>query len=123
MAHFYYNIRRILKHEHIFRLLTRHYFYCNCRNCFSTCLYFSYRRVLIMDNVTKILNSNGKIFTVTFIKKDGSLRVLNGRLGVTKHLKGGLSTLNPLEYITVYDLQSKGYRAINRSTIIDVKGL
>jgi len=48
---------------------------------------------------------------------------LNGRLGVTKHLKGGLSTLNPLEYITVYDLQSKGYRAINRSTIIDVKGL
>jgi hypothetical protein len=76
-----------------------------------------------MDNVTKILNSNGKIFTVTFIKKDGSLRVLNGRLGVTKHLKGGLSTLNPLEYITVYDLQSKGYRAINRSTIIDVKGL
>lgn len=123
MAHFYYNTRRILKHEYIFRLLTRHYFCCNCRNCFSTCLYFSHWRILIMDNVTKILNSNGKIFTVTFLKKNGSLRVLNGRLGVTKHLKGGLSTLNPLEYITVYDLQSKGYRAINRSTIIDVKGV
>ena len=76
-----------------------------------------------MDYVTKILNSNGKIFTVTFLKKDGSLRVINGRLGVTKYLKGGSSTLNPADYITVYDLQSKGYRAINKSTIIEVKGL
>jgi hypothetical protein len=76
-----------------------------------------------MEFVDKILNSNGKIFTVTFIKKDGSTRVLNGRLGVTKHLKGGVSTLDPDQYITVYDLQSEGYRAINRATIIDVKGL
>jgi hypothetical protein len=76
-----------------------------------------------MDYVTKILESNGRIFTVTFLKKDGTIRTLNGRIGVTKYLKGGTSTLNPEEYITVYDLQSKGYRAINRSTIIDVKGL
>ena len=76
-----------------------------------------------MDYATKILNSNGKIFTVTFLKKDGSLRVLNGRLGVTKYLKGGSSTLNPADYITVYDLQSKGYRAVNKSSIIDLKGL
>jgi hypothetical protein len=80
-------------------------------------------RMSKMDYVTKILNSNGKIFTVTFLKKDGSLRVINGRLGVTKYLKGGSSTLNPADYITVYDLQSKGYRAINKSTIIEVKGL
>jgi len=76
-----------------------------------------------MNHIEKILNSKGKIFTVTFTKKDGTTRVMNCRLGVTKHLKGGESTLNPNEYITVYDMQNKGYRAINRQTIIDVKGL
>lgn len=79
--------------------------------------------VLNQSAIDKILNSNGKIFSVTFIKKDGSLRTLNGRLGVTKHLKGGSSTLNPAQYITVYDLQSKAYRAVNKFTIQSVKGL
>jgi len=73
--------------------------------------------------IEKILNSNGKIFTVTFIKKDGSLRTLNGRLGVTKHLKGGSSTLDPNQYITVFDLKTKAYRAVNKFTIQSVKGL
>lgn len=70
----------------------------------------------------KLLNTNGKIVTVTFTKKDGSIRVMNCRLGVTKHLKGGSSTLDPNKYITVYDLQSKGYRAISKDQILDIKG-
>jgi hypothetical protein len=61
--------------------------------------------------------------TIKFIKKDGSLRVMNCRLGVTKHLKGGTSTLNPDKFITVYDLKSEGYRAINKESILDVKGV
>ena len=44
--------------------------------------------------IEKILNSNGKIFTVTFIKKDGSIRELNGRLGVIKHLNQDLYLLD-----------------------------
>lgn len=64
-----------------------------------------------------ILGSEGKILTVTFTKKDGSVRTLNGRLGVVKHLKGGTSTLNPDKFITIYDMQAQGYRAINRETI------
>jgi hypothetical protein len=64
--------------------------------------------------------SNGKILSVTFIKKDGTLRVMNGRLGVTKHLRGGTSTLDASKYITLYDLQSEGYRAVNRKTIVSV---
>jgi len=71
----------------------------------------------------KLLNTNGKIVTVTFTKKDGSIRIMNCRLGVTKHLKGGESTLNPDKYITVYDLQSKGYRAIAKDQILDIKGV
>jgi len=31
----------------------------------------------------------GKFFTIKFVKKNGELRELNGRLGVKKHLKGG----------------------------------
>ena len=64
--------------------------------------------------------TKGKFFTVVFIKKDGSTRSMNCRLGVTKHLKGGLSTLNPEQYLTVYDVQSEGYRAVNLSTIVSV---
>lgn len=30
----------------------------------------------------------GKFFTVTFIKKDGTIRKMNARLGVTKGLTG-----------------------------------
>ena len=67
-----------------------------------------------------LLNSGGKFITVTFTKKDGTLRTLTGRLGVTKHLKGGVSTLNPDQYVTIYDVQNSGYRAVNRSTIQSV---
>lgn len=68
-----------------------------------------------------LLASDGKFVTVTFIKKDGTERVLNGRLGVKKHLKGGVSTLDPAKFVTIYDIQNKGYRAVNRETITSVK--
>jgi hypothetical protein len=67
----------------------------------------------------KILQSNGKIFTVKFIKKDGTIRKLNGRLGVEKYLKGGNCTLSKEKFIIVYDLQAKGYRAVNKDSIVD----
>lgn len=76
-----------------------------------------------MNKVERILNSNGKIFTVTFVKKDGSIRVLNGRLGVTKHLKGGACTIDKDKFIIVYDLKSEGYRAIDKDAILDVVGV
>ena len=67
-----------------------------------------------------ILSSGGKFVSVTFVKKDGSLRTLTGRLGVTKHLKGGVSTLDPNQYITIFDVVNKGYRAVNRGAIQSV---
>lgn len=77
----------------------------------------------MMNKVERILNSKGKIFTVTFVKKDGSIRVLNGRLGVTKHLKGGACTLDKDKFIIVYDLKSEGYRSIDKDAILDVVGV
>ena len=62
-----------------------------------------------------------KIFTVTFEKKDGTMRVLNGKLGVTKHLKGGKKGYDYKHLITVFDLKKKGYRTVNLDTITEIK--
>ena len=67
-----------------------------------------------------VLESNGKFVTIEFIKKDGSLRKINGRLGVKAPLKGGKSTLDASQYITIYSMADQGYRAINRDTIKSV---
>lgn len=67
-----------------------------------------------------ILKSAGRFVTVTFTKKSGEVRTLTGRMGVTKHLKGGVSTLDSTKFITIFDMVNKGYRAINRETIKSV---
>jgi hypothetical protein len=61
----------------------------------------------------------GKIFTVKFTKKDGSIRTLNGRLGVKRHLRGGKIRYNASEKnnVIVYDLKNKGYRTLNLSSL------
>jgi hypothetical protein len=66
-------------------------------------------------------NSNGKMLAVTFIKKDGTERVLNGRIGVTKYIKGVGTKNKSDEFISIYDVQAKGYRSVNRSTIVAVR--
>ena len=74
----------------------------------------------IMNISDFVAQSNGKFISVEFIKKDGSLRKLNGRTGVIKHLKGGKSTVDHAKYMVLYDTVSAGYRCINRSTIVSV---
>lgn len=65
-------------------------------------------------------NTNGKFFTVTFLKKDGTVRVMNCRTGVTKALKGGRSTVNSSKYLVVYEMASKGYRSIDKDSILNI---
>jgi hypothetical protein len=66
----------------------------------------------------------GKFFTVTFIKKDKSIRVLTGRLGVKKHLKGGVSTTSHLDkYLCVYEPKSKSYKNVNLETVLELNAL
>jgi len=63
--------------------------------------------------VKMIQESNGKMFGILFEKRtDGSLREMNCRTGVTKHLKGGQSTIRNKNLISVYDVQKAGYRCI-----------
>jgi hypothetical protein len=63
---------------------------------------------------------NGKIFSVTFVKKDGSLRKMTARLGVKKNLKGVGLKFDPAEknLLVVFDMHKRAYRMINLKTII-----
>jgi hypothetical protein len=65
-----------------------------------------------------------KIFSAEFVKKDGSIRKIVGRTGVTKHLKPNAKpqAYKPSErgYVTIYDFQKKDYRLINVQTLIKV---
>lgn len=64
-----------------------------------------------------------EIFTITFTKKNGEERVMNCRLGVTKHLKGGELKHNPDDYnhLIVFDMQKKGYRTVSLDTVTIIK--
>jgi ethanolamine utilization cobalamin adenosyltransferase len=69
-----------------------------------------------------VLAQEGKIFTVQFIKKDGTERTLTGRLGVTKYLVGGENTVaHKPEYLTVFDMQKVGYRNVNLDTVMALR--
>lgn len=74
-----------------------------------------------VDQLRQLVGS--KIFTVEFIKKDGTNRVMNCRLDVTKHLKGGTMKHDPreLNHIVVFDMQKLAYRTINVNTLVKIK--
>lgn len=63
--------------------------------------------------------SEGRIFNVKFIKKDGSLRSMNARLGVKKYLKGTGMRYNALSrgLLPVFDMTKQSYRMINLNTV------
>ena len=75
---------------------------------------------IIIDTL-KSLEKSGKFFTISFMKKDGSERILTGRFGVKKHLHDGKATVDVNKYYIVYDIINKGYRAVNRNTINWIK--
>lgn len=69
-----------------------------------------------------IKDSNGKIFKVSFIKKDGTKRDMIARTSVRKGLKGGVNTTAAYDkYVTVYDMSKYQYRNINVETIYAMK--
>lgn len=67
--------------------------------------------------------TNGHVFSVTFIKKDGSERDMTCRLGVKKHLRGGERAYDPADYdlLCVFDMAKEAYRSISLNTLKRVK--
>jgi hypothetical protein len=70
-----------------------------------------------------IFNTKGKIFSVQFIKKDGSIRDMNARRHVKKGVTGVGMSYDPAEYnlIPCFDMANDGFRMINASTIQKLK--
>jgi len=68
-----------------------------------------------------IHNTNGQIFSSVFVKKNGDLRIMTGRLKVTKHLTENAKPrpYDPNKYnlICLFDMINKGYRMINIETL------
>jgi hypothetical protein len=67
--------------------------------------------------------SKGKVFTATFRKRDGTLRVMNCRVGVTKGVTGKGMAYDPNlnGMIPVFDMQANDWRMLNLSTTIRLK--
>ncbi len=81
-------------------------------------------------NITKeqaaeiVRGTNGKFFTVAFVKKDGSDRVITGRTGVKYDLKGGVNTcahiqsdMGGAKYLNVFGVKERERRNVNVDTI------
>lgn len=65
----------------------------------------------------------GKIFSVDFVKKDGTVRTMNARLGVKKGLTGEGMKYDPLKrgLLPVYDMQKRDYRMINFKSLLSIR--
>lgn len=67
---------------------------------------------------------NGRIFSVQFVKKDGTVRNMVCRKGVKKGVKGtgagwGEGSMKPLR--TVFDMRKAGFRTIPTDRILRLK--
>jgi hypothetical protein len=71
----------------------------------------------------QILAKGNRMFSVTFIKKDGSLRRMVARLGVRKGVKGVGMSFNPSDkgLMVVFDMHKREFRMINLNTITELK--
>lgn len=80
------------------------------------------KKVSAKKAVEMMKKTNGKMFTVDFVKKNGELRKMNCRLGVHQYVKGiGLSfDCEEKGLMPVFDLKVNEYRMVNLKT---VKGL
>ena len=72
---------------------------------------------LTEDKFRKLVGN--KFFTVKFVKKDGTIRDLNGRLGVKSKLRGGEDSTSHIDkYVNVYEKGADTfYRKVNMETI------
>ena len=62
------------------------------------------------------------ILSITFFKVDKTVREITCRTGVKSPLAGGKSTVDESRYYNVFDMQLNGYRNVNLSTILEVRG-
>ena len=64
--------------------------------------------------------NNGRMFSVTFTKKDGTIRKMSARRGVRKGINGNGPRYNAMTkgLLTVFDMAKQEWRNINLETIL-----
>lgn len=67
-----------------------------------------------------INEASNKFMTVTFMKKDKTVRTINGRLNVKKYLRGGRATVDTDKFLVLYSIADQGYRAVNKDSILSI---
>lgn len=82
------------------------------------------KQEVIAQMVSKdIEQTKGKFFTVKFIKKDGTLRQMTCRTGVSKGVTGKGLDFDPKEkgLRVVWAMDAEGYRMINLAQVTELK--
>lgn len=79
-------------------------------------------KVATPGDVIKLVDQikrSGRFFTIMFVKHDNTLRLMNCRTGVKKHLHGGTLKYRAAEkgLLTVWDRQKGEYRSANFNTV------
>ena len=77
--------------------------------------------MLIISKFEVARIATNKFITVSFLKKDGTPRTINGRIGVKRYLKGGdnPNTRNDA-FLIIYSLKDKGYRTVNLDSVFRI---
>ena len=90
---------------------------------------FNYIIMITKKEAKHLLNKmrkDNRMFSLEFIKKDGTKRVMLARFNVTKGLTGKGQRYNPADYdlINVYDMNKSAYRSVpmNRLLWLRTKG-
>jgi hypothetical protein len=80
------------------------------------------QEVFIRSLSQDIDRTNGKFFTVKFIKKDGTLRRMTCRTGVSKGVTGKGLAFEPKEkgLKVVWSTDAEGYRMINLASVTEI---
>lgn len=75
------------------------------------------------ETLAEIQTAQNTIFSVTFIKKDGTVRTMVARLHVKKGVNGKGMAYNPVDkgLLPVWDMQKNGFRMINLKTVTELK--
>ena len=74
------------------------------------------------DKAKQLINeSNGRIFSAVFIKKDNTHRLINARLGKNYKSKTGKAApykAKEFNLLPVYDMKNKAFRMLNFNTLL-----
>jgi hypothetical protein len=76
-----------------------------------------------VSDFRKFVRNEGKVFSVTFVKKDGSVRKMVARLGVRSYLTGGKPKYNADDrgMVVVFSMDDLGYRTITLDRVLRLK--